>query len=164
MVTGEVLGTVVFGKVGFKWDAVGVLEGKDIDRIDEGGVWLKPMVTVVLSGLASATLATGTLPELLNAVLPIAAKKEAVKQVEFSLRLKAVLDGDVDGPGVGSAALGGGRAFVSKQVIPSLQASGSPVLGELRGSTSNYSVTPALRVSTSSGIITVPVDTIVSVK
>jgi len=163
---GDIAGTVVLieenstcGK------AIDVIEGKDIINIDERGVRLKPNSVVLFTGMAvmatPAEYRRSIEPvNLLKVVLPASAKKEPVPGEELNKNafLKAFIHGTADGPGFGSVGIGKGRAFFLKRFTT--EAPSSPIAGELLKDRGKYRITPTLRVHMSSGVVSLPVDSI----
>jgi uncharacterized protein (DUF736 family) len=130
VLTGEILGRLALAKT----PEVTVIFGKDISRVDELGVHVKPDSVVVFGGMARGSNAedykSTTALDILRAVMPLAAKDKG-QETDKATIFRLMLSGQGDGPGFGTTAVRGGRAYFFKSATFENPVFKEPVVGEL---------------------------------
>lgn len=162
-VVGEISGQVVLAQA---VPRMAVINGKDIEKIDEAGVHLRPGVIVIVAGMPARTdpkVYKSTKPiDVLTKIMPLANKTIVAQRIDEILTTNIEQTGVGDGPGVGTMPITGGRVYFIKQIRS--ETPPYPVVGELRLENGVLAIQPALRVTTASGPISVPVESIVAAK
>lgn len=164
VVEGDISGRVVLVK---GLTNIAVLEGPDIERIDKKGVHVKDAAILIHGGMPLASdraLYKATLPiDVLRVILPAASKTAAAKDLDSSKVIALAMTGQAESaPGMASIPFRGGRVFFIKRTDQ--QPPKYPVAGQLLGSGSGMKLTPSLTVATASGLVTIPVDSIVALQ
>lgn len=160
VITGEITGRLVLTEA----PDVVVVHGKDIIRIDEEGVHVRPAAMVIFGGMSKLSNAEAykstTAIEVLRAVLPLAEKDKAEEPPENVSILRLALSGQGEGPGFGSTALRGGRAYFYKgQPSRPLK---QPLIGELAEVGGVLSVRPVFKVMVGTSSTAIQVDSLAS--
>ena len=100
--------------------------------------------------------------DILKAVMPLASEDKAVDQVSKATILDLTLSGQGHGPGFGTIAIRGGRAYFFKALDS--QPLKQPVVGELIERGGVISLGPTFTVLTETGRVSVPVASLVSTR